>query len=545
MNCPLNSTGSETCLRARASASMARILVLATALALAAPAVFAVTFRYANQGDALSMDPHSLNEGLQLSTLANVYEGLVARGRTLELTPGLATDWEQTSATVWRFNLRRGVTFHDGTPFTAADVIFSWQRSRGEGSDMKSYVQPIAEIHRVDHYTIDIVTSAPYPILPDILPNFFIMSQKWCEANHAEHPVDKRKGVENEASFKANGTGPFELKAREPGARTTFVRNPNYWGKADVPSNVDEAIFVPIGNSATRVAALLSGEVQMMEPVPVQDVERIATDPRLKVLQGPELRTLYLGMDQSRDELLHSSVKGKNPFKDRRVRQAFYQAIDVDAIQRTVMHGASTPSALMIAPPVRGWTADLNKRLPYDADVARRLLADAGYGDGFEVELNCPNDRFVNDAAICTAVTSMLARIGIRVSLVVESKATYFPKVISRNTSFYLASWTPTTIDAHDALNTVMATPDGKSGRGQWNLGSWSNARFDALVEQIASESDPSSRLHEIEQAMQIHQDEIGHIPLHQQALSWGLGRNVDVVQRPDNFMLLRWIVVH
>jgi len=519
-------------------ATAAAVAVLAASMAPAA------TFRFANQGDALSMDPHSLNETLQISIDANIYEGLVARGPKLELLPGLATDWKQTSPTVWRFNLRRGVTFHDGTPFGADDVIFSWQRSRGEGSDMKTYVQPIAEIRRIDDHAIDIVTSAPYPILPDILPNFFIMSRKWCEANRAEHPVDKRKGIENTASFRANGTGPFRLKAREPGTRTTLARNPNYWDKS-IPTNVDEAIFTPIGNPATRVAALLSGEVDMMEPVPAQDVARLAADPSLRMLQGPELRTIFLGMDQKRDELLFSSVKGKNPFKDKRVRQAFYQAIDVNAIQRAVMRGASTPSGLMIAPAVKGWVADLNRRLPYDVEAARKLLAEAGYGDGFEVGMNCPNDRYVNDEEICKAVASMLAKIGIKVSLTAETKGNYFPKILSRNTSFYMLGWTPSTIDALDALNSLMATPDPSSGRGQFNLGSWSNARFDELVDRISSEGDPARRNDEIREAMKIHQDEIGHIPLHQQALSWGIRRNVELVQRPDNYMPLKWVVVH
>jgi peptide/nickel transport system substrate-binding protein len=516
-----------------------------SATVLSAVPAPAVTLRYANQGDALSMDPHSLNETVQISTVANIYESLVARGPKLELLPGLATDWKQTAPTVWHFNLRHGVTFHDGTPFTAADVIFSYERSRGDGSDMKTYVQPIAQIKRIDDYTIDIVTSAPYPILPDILPNFFIMSKKWCEANRAEHPVDKRKGIENTASFRANGTGPFMLKAREPGVRTTFVRNPNYWSKAEVRSNIDEAIFTPIGNAATRVAALLSGEIDMMEPVPAQDVARVNADPHLQVMQGPELRTIFLGMDQKRDELLYSSVKGKNPFKDRRVRQAFYQAIDVNAIQRAVMRGASTPSALMIAPAVRGWDAEQNKRLPYDPDGAKKLLAEAGYGDGFEVGMNCPNDRYINDEEICKAVAAMLARIGVKINLTAETKANYFPKILSRNTSFYLLGWTPSTVDALDALNSLMATPDEKSGRGQFNLGAWSNPRFDALVDQIGAELDPTRRTEEIHEAMKVHQDEIGHIPLHQQALSWGVRRNVDLVQRADNYLLLKWIVVH
>ncbi len=521
-----------------------RCLIGAAALAacaLALPAS-AKSFRFANQGDALSMDPHSLNESLQLNFTGNIYEPLVGRGKKLELVPALATEWKQTAPTVWRFNLRKGVSFHDGTPFSADDVIFSYERAKGDGSDVKTYVQEIAEIRKVDSHTIDIVTKAPFPILPDVISLWYIMSKKWCEENRATQPVDRRKGIENAASFRANGTGPFRLRAREPSVRTTLVRNGNYWDKK-IETNIDEAIFTPIGNASTRVAALLSGEIDMMEPVPVQDTPRINGNPNLKVLQGPELRTIFLGMDQAREELQFSSVKGKNPFKDRRVRQAFYQAIDINAIQKVVMRGASTPTALMIAPGIKGFPVELNKRLPYDPDGARKLLGDAGYPNGFEVGMNCPNDRYVNDEEICKAVATMLAKIGVKVNLTAETKATYFPKILRRDTSFYLLGWTPGTYDSHNPLNALMSTP-ATGGRGQFNLGSYSNKRVDELTAAIASETDAAKRSAMIHEAMKIHQDDIGHLPLHQQALAWAMKKNVDTVQLADNFMFLKWTVV-
>ncbi len=521
-----------------------RCLIGAAALAacaLALPAS-AKSFRFANQGDALSMDPHSLNESLQLNFTGNIYEPLVGRGKKLELVPALATEWKQTAPTVWRFNLRKGVSFHDGTPFSADDVIFSYERAKGDGSDVKTYVQEIAEIRKVDSHTIDIVTKAPFPILPDVISLWYIMSKKWCEENRATQPVDRRKGIENAASFRANGTGPFRLRAREPSVRTTLVRNGNYWDKK-IETNIDEAIFTPIGNASTRVAALLSGEIDMMEPVPVQDIPRINGNPNLKVLQGPELRTIFLGMDQAREELQFSSVKGKNPFKDRRVRQAFYQAIDINAIQKVVMRGASTPTALMIAPGIKGFPVELNKRLPYDPDGARKLLGDAGYPNGFEVGMNCPNDRYVNDEEICKAVATMLAKIGVKVNLTAETKATYFPKILRRDTSFYLLGWTPGTYDSHNPLNALMSTP-ATGGRGQFNLGSYSNKRVDELTAAIASETDAAKRSAMIHEAMKIHQDDIGHLPLHQQALAWAMKKNVDTVQLADNFMFLKWTVV-
>jgi peptide/nickel transport system substrate-binding protein len=331
------------------------------------------------------------------------------------------------------------------------------------------------------------------------------------------------------------------VKSRDPGNRTVLVRYTGYWDK--IETNIDEVVFTPIANPSTRVAALMSGEIDMMEPVPVQDVARINSSPSAMVLQGPELRTIFLGMDQKRDELLFSNVKGKNPFKDKRVRQAFYQAIDIEAIKSQVMRGAATPTALMEAPGVAGFPADLNKRLPYDVEGAKKLMVEAGYPNGFEVGMNCPNDRYVNDAAICSAVAAMLARINVKVNLMTESKATYFPKILSRNTSFYLLGWTPSTVDSHDPLYSLMATP-GAGGQGQFNLGAYSNPKLDELTAKIQSETDQAKRNAMIREAMKLHQDDVGHLPLHQQALAWGLKKNLTLVQLPSNDIFVKWMVL-
>jgi peptide/nickel transport system substrate-binding protein len=513
----------------------------AAALALACGVSNAVTLRVADVGDVQSMDPHSLNETLQLSFTGNIYEGLVGRGKDMALIPALATKWTQASPTVWHFELRKGVKFHDGTPFTADDVVFSFKRGQSDGSDMKGYTSPIKEVRKVGDHAVDIETNAPFPILPDTLTSIYMMSKKWCEDNKAERPVDRRKGVENTASFKSNGTGPYRLKERQPSTRTVIVRNFNYWDKVD--GNVDEVVFTPIGNDATRVAAMLSGEIDVMEPVPLQDVDRVKAGGNFTVLQGPELRTIFLGMDQKRDELLFSNVKGKNPFKDKRVRQAFYQAIDIEAIKSRVMRNAATPTAEMIGPGVRGFQPDMNKRLPYDVEASKKLLAEAGYPNGFEVGMNCPNDRYVNDAQICQAVAANLARVGVKVNLQAETKNTYFPKILRRDTSFYLLGWTPSTTDAHDAMYNLMASPTDK-GQGQFNLGSYSNAKFDALTAKVQSETDPAKRNEEIREAFKIHQDDVGHIPLHQQALAWAMKKNVTLVQLPDNRMFFKWVTV-
>jgi peptide/nickel transport system substrate-binding protein len=519
--------------------SVSSISIALLAMSLGAGAA---TLRVANQGDALSLDPHSLNESLQLTVVGNVYEPLVTRDRNYKLVPGLATDWQQTSPTVWRFNLRKGVQFHDGTPFTADDVIFNYERAKGDGSDMKSYVGQIKEIKKINDHAVDFVLNAPFPILPELFVGWLQMSKKWCETNQATKPVDRRKGIENAASFRANGTGPFRVRERQPNVRTTFARNGSYWGKID--GNVDEVIFTPIGNDSTRVAALLSGEVDVMDPVPVQDVARVNANPNLKVLQGPELRIIFLGMDQKRDELLYSNVKGKNPFKDVRVRKAFYQAIDIEGIKKTVMRGAAVPASTLVPPQVKGYAPDLAARFPYDVEAAKKLMADAGYGAGFEVKMNCPNDRYVNDSEICQTVAANLSKIGVKINLEAETKGTYFPKILSRNTSFYMLGWTSSTVDAHNVMNPIMASP-GEGGRGQFNLGAYSNAKVDELTVKVGSETDDVKRNAMIREALKIHQDEVAHLPLHQQALSWGAKKSVDVVQLPGNEMPWKFIKVN
>ncbi len=516
-------------------------VAMASAALMTAGLSYAQTVRIGNQGDALSMDPHSLNETTQLSVTGNIYEPLVTRDKNLKLTPALATSWKQTSPTVWRFELRKDVKFHDGTPFTADDVVFSFARGSGDGSDMKTYTNDLKEVRKVNDFAVEFETKAPFPILPDVFSFFYIMSKDWSEKNGAEKPVDRRKGIENTASFKANGTGPFRLRERQPNVKTTFVRNGSYWGK--IEGNVTNVEFTPIGNDATRVAALLSGQVDVIEPVPLQDVPRITASGKARVMQGPELRTIFLGMDQKRDELLYSSVKGKNPFKDKRVRQAFYQAIDIDGIQKTVMRGASRPTALMVGPGINGFDATMDKRFPYDTAAAKALLAEAGYPNGFEVGMNCPNDRYVNDSNICQAVAAGLARIGVKVNLQAETKGTYFPKVLKRDTSFYLLGWTPSTYDSHNALNALMRCVDDK-GAGQFNLGAYCNPKLDELILQIQSETDKAKRDGLIKEAFAIHAADIGHLPLHQQALAWGVANNVELVQMADNVMPFRYISV-
>ena len=513
---------------------------------LAAPAA-AKEFKFAFQGDAQTMDPHGLFETFTLGFQRNVYEGLVIRNDKMELVGALAESWENPEPTVWRFNLRKGVKFHDGSDFTAEDVAFSVDRIKTEGSDMKVVAALIEKVNIVDDYTVELVTPTPNPIMPLQLEIFYIMDKGWSEANGAVEATNVAGGDGgNYANLNANGTGPFKLKSRQTGVKTELVRNEAYWGTP--PTNITEAVFTPIDQDATRVAALISGDVDLAWPIPVQDWQRLEDAAGVTPLTGPEARTIFLGFNQTDDELPTSNIKGKNPFKDVKVREAFFRAINIDAIKKKVMRDAATPAALMVAPEINGFNAALNDRPAYDIDKAKALMAEAGFADGFEVTMDCPNDRYVNDERICQAAASMLAKIGVKVNLLAQTKSKYFGKVLAQNdydTDFFLLGWTPSTFDSHNPISALMACRGGEDEVGAFNLGGYCNPKINELSAKIQSETDQAARQAMIDEAFKIHQDDWGHIPLHQQPLSWGVSDKVEVLQRPDNAFDLRYAVVN
>jgi len=519
----------------------------AVLLALSAVPAAAKTFKFAFQGDAQSLDPHGLNETFTLGMLGNVYEGLTRYDGELQLVPGLATSWETTSSTMWRFKLRQGVKFHNGNAFNADDVIFTWQRMLSEGSDQKGRAALIKNIIRIDDFTIDVETPVPTPTLTREMVFMYVMDKEWAEENNATSAASpKDAGRENAyATTSSNGTGPFIVVSRQPDVKTVMKRFDGYWGKPK--TNVTEVIFTPIAQAATRVAALLSGQIDLAYPVPVQDWNRLNSAPGVKALSGPEARTIFLGMDQSRDELLHSSVKGKNPFKDIRVRQAFAHALNLEAIKKTIMRGAATPSGLMWAPQINGYNKSVNTPYAYDLTKAKKLLSEAGYPDGFTVTMDCPNNRYVNDEKICQAVAGMLARIGVTIDLLAQPKSKYFAKVLAQggyNTSFYLLGWTPGSIDVHNVFQNLIICQNKEKKRGQFNLGNYCNTKVDALADKIGAETDVPKRQALIDEAAKIIQDEVGYLPIHQQPLSWGVRDGVSVAQRPDNVLDYRNVVM-
>jgi peptide/nickel transport system substrate-binding protein len=523
--------------------SVKLVAVVLAASFLTAPALQAKTLRWSSQGDILTMDPHAQNEGLNNTSSSYVYEPLVTYNDKFQLEPALATSWSKEGPLIWKFNLRTGVKFHDGTPFTAEDVVFSITRAMEPTSNFKIYATGIQGAKAVGTNTVLIYTSSPTPILLRQLTELRIMSKAWAEKNKVVKPQDYINKEETFAVRNANGTGPYMLKSREIDVKTVFAESPNWWGKSTKRGNVTEVVYTPIKQAATRTAALLSGEIDfVLDPAP-QDIERLSKAGNTKVIEGAENRTIFLGFDQNRDELLYSSVKGKNPFKDVRVRQALYHAIDIEAIKRAVMRGSAEPTGTMISPQVNGWSKAVDTRLPHDEARAKQLLADAGYPQGFEFVLDCPNNRYINDEAVCQAIVGMWAKIGLKVRLNAMPRATYFAKIQKFDTSAYLLGWGVPTFDALYSIQSLIRSV-GQGGDGNFNLGRFSNKQIDDIVDKVKVEIDESKRNAMITDVLKQHAAEVGHIPLHNQVIPWAMRKNVNVVHRADNRLEMRWVKI-
>ena len=347
-----------------------KLLTVSTlALTVASSAMAENVLRWTSQGDALTLDPHSQNESPTIAMNGQIYESLITRDANLSLQPELATSWE-ADADGWTFKLREGVKFHDGSAFTAEDVVFSFERAKHEASDYKEQAKNVAMVEVIDDYTVKLKTDGPNPILPNQLTSIYIMDKDWSEANNVTSPQDFKAKEETFAVRNTNGTGPFSVVSRAPDELTVLAANPDWWGSDLFPGNLDRIEYRPITNAATRVAALLSGEVDFVLDPPLQDVKRIESTEGLNVQTVAQIRSIFFGMDQGIDKLRSSDVEG-NPFKDARVREAFNLAIDKVAIQRVVMDGFSFPTGMITPPGVLGNTPDNDASYGFDAAKAK------------------------------------------------------------------------------------------------------------------------------------------------------------------------------
>ena len=510
------------------------ILVL-TLLMTTTSLATAETLRWARSGDALTLDPHSQNEGPTHTVRHQMYEPLIIRDTSGAFEPALATDWNpsESDPNVWVFNLRQGVKFHDGADFTADDVVFSINRAKQPNSDMKELINSIVEVRAVDDHTVEIVTDGPNPILPANLTDLFIMDKDWTEANNTVDVQDFEGGEITFATTNVNGTGPYKLVSREPDVKTVMQRNEDYWGRDQFPMAISEIIYTPIQNNATRVAAMLSGEVNFLQDMPVQDLERVNAADGLVVKQAPQNRVIFFGMNQGANDIEADNVDGKNPLADVRVRQAMSKAINRDAIKQVVMRGQSQPAGMIAPPFVNGWTADMDAESSTDVEAAKALLAEAGYPDGFSIRLDCPNDRYINDEGICQAAVGMLGQIGITVNLDAKPKAQHFPLITDGKTDFYMLGWGVPTYDSEYIFNFLVHGRE--SDIGTWNGTGFNDDELDAKIKSLASNTDLVARDQDIAAIWRVVQDEQLYIPIHHQVLNWGMAENLAIEVDPED----------
>jgi peptide/nickel transport system substrate-binding protein len=514
-------------------------VMAATALSVAT--ADARSIKWARSGDTLTLDPHAQNEGPTANVARQIYEPLVERDRTGKLLPTLALSWRITDdPTVWEFKLRQGVKFHNGNAFDADDVVFSLDRARQPTSDYKGYLTSVEKVSKVDAHTVHIKTKGPNPILVENLTNLFMMDKEWSEANNAGKVQDFKNKEENFAVRNANGTGPFALVSREPDVKTVLKRNDGYWGRGEVPLEITELVLNPIKTDATRVAALLSGEIDFVQDVPVQDIERLKSSPNLKVTTGPENRTIFFGMDVGSRELKSSDVKGKNPFAELKVRQAMNMAINREAIQRVVMRTQSVPAGAIVPPFVNGYTRELDTLPRVDVAKAKTLLAEAGYPNGFSVSLHCPNDRYLNDEAICQAAVGMFGQIGIKVNLISQSKSLHFPVLQRVESDFYLLGWGVPPYDSEYIFNYLYHTRTDKFGG--WNSARYSNPEIDKLIEGLSAETDLAKRNAAIAKIwQQVAADQL-YLAIHHQVLAFATKNFMEIPVHPDNQVFFKLV---
>lgn len=506
------------------------VMSLLAVMAVASTAASAETLRWSSAGDALTFDPHSEVDASTRAINGIMYERLITRDVKLDLIGGLATSWEPVEGeNAWLLKLREGVTFHEGQDFTAEDVVFSINRTQAPTSAYRKLMSSIEAVEVVNDYEVKLVTTDPNPILPAQLTSIMIMDSDWAEANGVQEPQNFTTKEETYAVRHANGTGPFKLVSRAPDEQTNMARNEDWWGWSEHPGNIDTIEFRPIANAATRVASLLSGELDFVLDPPLQDIERIRGTDGLEIQTVPEVRTIFFGMKQSDEPLVSSNITDANPFADLRVRLAINHALDLDAIQRVVMDGNSFPTGMLTSPNVLGSTPELDAPYGYDPEKSLELMAEAGYADGFPVQLDCPNDRYLNDEKICQAAVAMLARIGINVTLEATPKNIHFTKVNDKDTDFFLIGWGVPTLDSQYPMEYLLDV------KGRANAAEYNNLEVNDLIAEISKEMDPAVRLDLIHQVWQIVRDEAPYAPVHHQVVSWAMVSNLDLPISADN----------
>jgi peptide/nickel transport system substrate-binding protein len=505
-------------------------LTIGIALAVAAPAAAENVLRFTGiSGGAVTMDPHSYGASNTRVATKQVYEALLDIDSNLAIVPQLALTWTPLDPTTWEFELRPDVTFHDGTPFTAADVVFSIERARVETSGFLTLVDGIATVEAIDAHTVRFTTATPDPSLWLKLADVAIMSRTWAQEHGVQRPADyNRAREETFASRHANGTGPFMVETFEPRGEYILVRNPAWWGMANDPHNIDRIIHIQKEGDAEKLAALLNGEIDLLQAPPYSALDQIRRSPGLKLAHRPALLTLFLGFDQGSAELRSSNIKGRNPFKDKRVRQAISYTIDVEPILGDLMGELLVPAGMLVAPGVNGFSAELDQLPPHDPERARALLAEAGYPDGFDVTLDCPSEYGDDDIATCRGVAQQLGAVGIEIAVnLLPTNALDAKLYKDRQSDFFFDAWT---MDPDsEAVLREWFSPN------IWNVSGYVNPRVDELIEKIQTEMVTYARDAYLEEAWRIVTEDLVYLPIRRGVAVLALRKTLEIPPDPWN----------
>ena len=478
--------------------------------------------------DVTAIDPHYHNLTPNSNVAAHIFDYLVLRDERQRMIPGLAESWRTIDPLTWEFKLRRGVKFHDGSDFTAADVIASIERVPtvpNSPSPFTVYTKQIKEMIAVDPYTIRFRTTTPYPLMPSDMTQVAIISKAAAKASSEDFNLGKA----------ANGTGPYKLLRYAKGDRIELARFDAYWG-GKTPWEKVTLRLLP--SDAPRVAALLAGDVQAIENVPTTDVARIKAERGLALSSTVADRLIYLHMDSERDvSPFVTDREGRtlacNPLKDARVRKAISKAINREALAERVMEGQAVPTGQLLPEGFFGYSKNL-KPERYDPEGAKKLLAEAGYRGGFGLTIHSPNNRYVNDAKVAQAVAQMLARVGIVTRVEAMPSATFFPQATDFKFSFILVGWSSGTGEASSPLKALIATPSKEKGFGTANRGHYSNAKVDLLLEDALVTVDDAKREALLQRATELAINDIAIVPLYHQVSLWAMRDGISYVPRTD-----------
>ncbi|MDA5563419.1 MULTISPECIES: ABC transporter substrate-binding protein [Cobetia] len=510
-------------------------LIGSATLAMATPALAEdVTLRMAYDADPVTLDIHEQLSGGTLQLSHMVYDPLIRWNKDLGFDGRLAKSWERVDDNTMRFHLREGVKFHSGNDFSAKDVVWTIERLR-KSADFKAIFAPFTDVKAVDDYTVDLVTDKPFPLVLNAATYIFPMDSKFYsgETEDGKAKDEIAKAANTFASRNESGTGPYKVTDRQQGVKISFERFEDYWD-TESPGNVDDIVLTPIKENATRVAALLSGDMDFIAPVPPTDLERIRKQDGVHLVEMGGTRIITFQMNQERVEA----------FKDKRVRQAVNYAINQEGIAQKLMKGFATPAAQMSPDGYQGHNPELTPR--YDVAKAKELMKEAGYEDGFEISMMAPNNRYVNDAKIAQAVASMLAKINITVDLKTLPKAQYWPEYDARAADMMMIGWHSDTEDSANFFEFLTFCPDADSGVGQYNSGNYCNPDVDKMVTEANLETDTEKRAKMLQAAEKAVYDDAGFVPLHWQNLAWGArdGVNIEPVLNVMNFPYLGDLVI-